>query len=765
LNRWPDCPLIPPGPRAALSALHLDDPRPEALARLSDEDWRAALTYTDRARLTLILRDVARDAMLAWVRDRVDSDAAKFVLKTERFDRLYRELHALLPEFIALKGRTHDALPGRIQYDVDLYLPGDTVYDAQKAMIANGWHSVDEMESFPTDHLPVLMPPSDWKWTGDFFDPEMTIPVELHFRFWNDETERLRAPGVEEFWNRRTTRRIAGVDLNVLSPPDVVAFASLHLLKHVFRGSVNALHIYEIARMLPGFEWDERHPARLRELQAIAFRLAREWFGGPAVGSELLSPAAEAWFEQFPLSPATQRFVPNKDHLWLQLPLLDTRADAWRVARRRLLPGNLPPRAGIVHTGKKGYLIYTLERLRHHALSVPRTAASGLRFWWSVNALGPQFWRFLIAAALFNFGLFIFFLHYNLFLLDLGFREDFVGTVNSATRIGSMAGTIPAALVAQRFGLRKALLGTILATASAECLRAMLGARMPLAGLAFLSGCTFSVWAVILAPIIAGAVGEKRRATAFSVFFACMFTTGIVGNWIAGRAIAWFPNRRSLLLTGAAISALAVLPALRLRGLPRAPAGARVYPRSRFLALYLVPFALWHLATGVFNPFNNVYFKRLGFADQRIGSTFALSQVVQVVALLCAPLVIRRFGLLTGIVLMMGATAAGLAALASGPTAGAATAAYFAYMSFQWMSEPGLNTLVMNHVDEKQRSGASALIYVVAFGAQAVAAAAGGAIFTRFGYGPGLTGAALLALAAAVLFQALLSSRRDSAPA
>lgn len=758
MNRWPDCPLIPPGPRAALSALHLDDPRPEALARLTDDDWRAALAYTDRARLTLVLRDVARDAMPQWVRERVDSDAAKFALKTERFDRLYRDLHARLPEFVALKGRTHAALPGRVQYDVDLYLPGDTVHTAQTALIDAGWNSVDEMESFSTDHLPVLMPKNDWKWTGDFFDPDMPIPVELHFRFWNDETERVRAPGTEEFWDRRVTRRIGGVDLAVLSPPDVVAFASLHVLKHVFRGSVNALHIYEIARMLPGFEWDERHPARLRELQAIAFRLAHEWFGGPEVGSELLSPAAQAWFRQFALSPATQQFVPNKDHLWLQLPLLDTRADAWRVARKRLLPGNLPPRAGIVQTGKRRYLRYTLERLRHHAVSLPRTAGSGIRFWWSVNALGAQFWRFLLSAALFNFGLFIFVLHYNLFLLDLGFREDFVGTVNSAMRVGSMAGTIPAALVAQRFGLRNALLGTILATASAECFRALLGARMPLATLAFLSGCTFAVWAVILAPLIAGAVGEKRRATAFSVFFACMFTTGIVGNWVAGHAIAWFPNRRALLLTGAAISALGVLPALGLRGLPRAPAGARVYPRSRFLALYLIPFALWHLATGAFNPFNNVYFKRLGFADQRIGSVFALSQICQVAALLCAPFVIRRFGLLPGIVLMMGATAAGLGALAVGPTAGAATAAYFAYMSFQWMSEPGLNTLVMNHVDEKQRSGASAMIYVVAFGAQAVAAAAGGAIFTRFGYGPGLTGAALLALAAAVLFRALLKS-------
>ena len=89
-----------------------------------------------------------------------------------------------------------------------------------------------------------------------------------------------------------------------------------------------------------------------------------------------------------------------------------------------------------------------------------------------------------------------------------------------------------------------------------------------------------------------------------------------------------------VLLYAAAFSALAVLPALRLKEFPRAPVGTRIYPRSRFLALYLIPFAVWHLATGTFNPFNNVYFKRLGFADQRIGSVFALAQFVQVGALL-----------------------------------------------------------------------------------------------------------------------------------
>ncbi|HSV12839.1 MAG TPA: MFS transporter, partial [Tepidisphaeraceae bacterium] len=259
------------------------------------------------------------------------------------------------------------------------------------------------------------------------------------------------------------------------------------------------------------------------------------------------------------------------------------------------------------------------------------------------------------------------------------------------------------------------------------------------------------------------AVPEKRRATAYSVFFACMFATGILGNSLGGVLPFVLHSRRTVLLSSAAFAALAVFPALRLNEFPRPPIGGRIYPRSKFLVLYLIPFAVWHLATGTFNPFNNVYFKRLGFADQRIGSVFAVAQLVQVGALLAAPFIIRRLGLLNGIVVMMAAAALGLGALGTQPPGTGAVAAYIAYMSFQWMSEPGLNTLLMNHVAEREHSGASALNYVVAFGAQALAAYAGGAMFSRLGYGPALAGAAGLALLAAVLFRVLLARRFDTA--
>ena len=781
-NRWLQCADLPPGARATLAAMHLSAPTLGLLRGLTAEDWRDALEYCGRHRLTLPLRAIARHVMPPDVARQVDHDAARYRTRIEAFGELYADLNRRLGaaglEFVALKGLPSALsldlpIATRVQYDVDLYLQREEAIRAQELLSRSGWSPVKAMEAFPTDHLPVLVPQTNWQWKGDLFDVEMPIPVELHFRFWAEEIERLPAPGVEQFWERRRTVRVAGADIGVLCPQDALAYATLHLLKHVLRGSAKAYHVYEIALILEArandgafwSAWRECHSPQLRRLETVIFRLAEEWFGCRTPEGLEVPAACEAWLESFALSPATQEFRPNKDHLWLHLSLLESPADRWRVARRRLVPGNLPPRAGAEFGGFwKGYFGYTARRLRHHAVALPRTAMSGARFWWRVNSLGRQFWLLMAAAALFNFPLFIFFLHYNLYLLDLGLNEEFAGVVNSAQRFGGMAATIPAALVIRRFGLRRTLIATALAAGISEALRVSLVARMPLAALAFVSGAVFAVWAVLMAPLVAGTVAEDRRSTAFSIFFAGMVALGIVANQIGGVLPELLDGKRTVLLLAGGASGLAAIPAARMREFPQGPSGARVYPRSRFLALYLAAFAVWHFATGLFNPLNNLYLKRLGFADARIGSTFAVSQAFQVVAMLASPFVARRFGLLNGIALMMTATAFGLGALAAQPAGTAAAAAYIAYMAFQWMSEPGMNTLLMNRIPEREHGGASALNYVAAFGAQAVAALAGGAGASRYGYGPTLAAAAAFALIAAALFRGLPRPQPGSDP-
>lgn len=788
-NPWPNAPGLPRGPAAALAALHLADPRLDLLDRLDARDWRQALEFSNKSQITLALRRRARDSMPDWVRQVADGNLSHNRERLQRLVELYRWLARTFATraigFVALKGLTQCPLFGsqpeeRPQYDVDLFVPPETIGPARDILLASGYQPLEGVEHLPTDHLPALVRKTGWEFRGDFFDPEAPMPIEIHFRFWNGVLEGLPAPGVEDFWQRRTVARVPATDLDLprLSPHDALGFASLHYLKHILRGSGRPFHAYEVACYLDSHaaddafwaEWRALHSPELRRLQAVVFRLAAEWFGcrtGAAQEEiEQLPATTQAWFEQFALSPARRLFESRKDELWLHLSLLGSRRDAWRVVRRRLLPVNLPAPVEAAHLagevpwrrralGRVRYAAHVASRLRHHAVALPAAALSGPRWWWRTNRLGKQFWIFLAAAVPLNLALFIFSLLYNLYLLDLGFHEDTLGLVATASTIGSAAGILPAALVARRFGLRNTVLGTLAAAATVMALRALASTRLPLAGLAFLFGTVFSVWAVVMAPAIAAAVEEKRRPQAFSIFFAVMFALGIVGYWAGGQLPRLVPSKRIALLVAAAIVTLALIPASRLQSAPAAPEGERIYPRGPFPQRYLASLAVWSAAVGAFNPFANAYFSRLGYSAGQIGAIFSRAQVPQAAIVLLAPWVFRKAGLVTGIALMMMAAAAALGGLAAQPS-GLAPLLFIAYLSFQWMSEPGMNTLLMNHVADRERGGASSLNMLVFFSAQALASFVSGRCLNRFGYAAVLAAATGLALVAAGLFRFLL---------
>jgi hypothetical protein len=269
-NPWPNLAGLPRGAAAALAALHFRNPDLEELQRLTDAEWRDALNFTDRSQLTLPLRaSPARDSMPPWAQERTDACAARNLERLHRVEALYRALDAQLRaagiEYLALKGMAHcpefcATAAGRVQYDIDLYTPQECAHAARDAVVALGFEPMESMERFPTDHLPALIRKTGWEWRGDFFDPEIPIAVEIHFQFWNQRIERLRAPGVEEFWPRRVRREVAGVQMGALSPVDALGFASLHLLKHVVQGSARPSHIYEVAYFLEAHADNEACP-------------------------------------------------------------------------------------------------------------------------------------------------------------------------------------------------------------------------------------------------------------------------------------------------------------------------------------------------------------------------------------------------------------------------------------------------------------------------------------------------------------------------
>jgi predicted MFS family arabinose efflux permease len=106
------------------------------------------------------------------------------------------------------------------------------------------------------------------------------------------------------------------------------------------------------------------------------------------------------------------------------------------------------------------------------------------------------------------------------------------------------------------------------------------------------------------------------------------------------------------------------------------------------------------------------------------------------------------------------ALALGCLSAASGPSAAAVI--FMGYTAFQWMNEPGMYSLLMNHVTPSEQTGASAMNFLVINVAQAIAAAVAGVSFVRFGYPVVLSVTAIVGLTAAFLFRLLLG--KDLSP-
>jgi MFS family permease len=390
-----------------------------------------------------------------------------------------------------------------------------------------------------------------------------------------------------------------------------------------------------------------------------------------------------------------------------------------------------------------------------------------------IGGFTRHYWTFLFAENLYDIGLYIFVLLYNLYLLDLGYREDFLGWVTSAMSVGGIAGTLPAAAIVRRVGLKQTTICASTGVAILCVLRtATLGGPWLIAT-AFVSGVISSIWAVSLVPLVAALTNSRNRAMGYSIWSAWGIGLGVMVGVVAGSMTGWIQKsgltagrlsaRQIALLLG---SGTALLSPLLLIRLPLGHAGkseAKVFPRNSFVRRYLLVFSVWNLGVGAFNPFFAAYFSRqLHMSVPGIGFVFSATQFAELGGLLAAPFVLRRFGIVPGISMMQGAVALSLALLATGPPAVVAGVTYAMFGAFQFMSEPAIFTLLMSRVETEQRAGASSLNFFVTSASQAASSAVAGMSIVRFGYRPLLMFASVTTALAAWLFHRLMASPRDN---
>ncbi len=418
-----------------------------------------------------------------------------------------------------------------------------------------------------------------------------------------------------------------------------------------------------------------------------------------------------------------------------------------------------------------------MEMLLESEAAAPRFWRAPLA-WFAGIGLRREFWIFFAAAFFFDAGFSVYFFLFNLYLLDLGFDERTMGLVGSALALGSLLATLPAGMLARRFGIRPLLILCFIAAPLMGVLRGLWVWRPAQVGLAFLGGVSMCLWGVCFLPAVARLTTKENRAAAFGLIFSVSIGTSALGGVLCSLVPRWLRSagflmrpadvKRGILLASCAVALLGLLPLSRLRLPPQLDTDAESQESRKpwsfvcnlppFVRRFLPLMAMWTAVQAAFAPFATVHLTRdFNIPLAHIGLIFSTAQVMQLAAGLLTPLLFRGIGLVQGIVATQLATAAALMLMATARAGTAEVAFYLCLVAAQWMSSPGLYNLLMSETPDAERGPAASMTMFCNALATVAATGIAGVLFTHFGYRPVLAGIAALAVSVAILFRVLVS--------
>ncbi len=425
-------PRVPKEFAALMDALQLEGSNTDALLALDDAEWLRLLEFCDLSHLALALSQVNLARAPVWVLGRLEGNVCDNSQRFEHVRAAYIEAAGALRRagvpHVVLKGFTQcpdyvSDMRLRMQSDIDLYCAVPQIQIAQAALVGIGYRPVEGLDYSRADHVPSLSRPGNWKWRGNPYDPEMPAGIELHFCLWNENVSLIKIPEVAQFWDRRESRKLEGMEFCGLNGADHLGYLSLHVLRGVLSGDWVVHHVLELARFLHTrardvefwSQWHDAHSSNLRRLEAIAFCLAKSWFSCTLpdvarVEADRLPEAQKQWLRRFGASPLEVMFRRNKDGRLLHLLLTTSRTSRKSALLRAILPhyvaGPDAPEVGIkdrrpvrLNTSRYAkYLAYLSDRAVVNCAANASFLLHGLKLWLSTRALGSQFWIFLGAS-------------------------------------------------------------------------------------------------------------------------------------------------------------------------------------------------------------------------------------------------------------------------------------------------------------------------------------------------------------------------------
>ncbi|KEQ24051.1 MFS transporter [Paenibacillus tyrfis] len=354
---------------------------------------------------------------------------------------------------------------------------------------------------------------------------------------------------------------------------------------------------------------------------------------------------------------------------------------------------------------------------------------SVLLYEWKMQFLGysRNLRLFLCFNFVWNLGLGMFSLVYNLYVKALGYDQMMVGHIVGMAAMAAAIVLVPAGIMNDRFGPKRLVsIGGFLVIAALTA-RSLIDGEQGLLVSAFLGGMTLAVVSATVIPFMANHSTPSQRVHLFSLNLALIMFASVIGNVFGGFLTDMLQfsfgldgvlSLRLTLLTGVGIAALGLIPVLMLKGAreERSSGGKLSWRHAvqhhkaslQVIGLFVMLGLMTSTAGGMVVPYLNVYFEdRFGASKSVIGVIVSLGQGATALAYLIGPVIARRLGEAKAVIVLQLCSIPFLLITAFSTNLMIASGGYLFRQALMNAANPFYNTIKMKYVDRSMRGLAS----------------------------------------------------------
>lgn len=370
----------------------------------------------------------------------------------------------------------------------------------------------------------------------------------------------------------------------------------------------------------------------------------------------------------------------------------------------------------------------------------------------------------------------------NLYLIEVGYRADFLGLFSFANTAAIAGAALVASPLCARFGHRRVLLGAIAVLMVSTAGLVATISPIPLIILAVVNGASLAHIFVPSAPFIMDNARPEHRARAFAGYFAAQALASTVGSILGGLLPQTFTIATGYVLGGyvwtllvsAVVAGLGFMPLKLADDTKEANSSASLVASSspmdeehqvrRDLAWMVAANGLIATSTGFAIPFLNVFFdERLHASTATIGLIFALGSGAMAVGSLVGPSMGRRIGVVPTVVVCRGVCVPLLIALGLAPDVWVGTPIYVLRTLFFTLTLPTDNAFSMELVPARSRAMLAALRSTSWNFGWSIASGLAGLMIVELGFESIFLASAALLLAGCVVYFVAFRSRQPTA--